>query len=123
MRQGTPLEFVQKQLKKANGDIKNEQGFNSLHVAASRGDLFAVQQLVSAFNLVDEVSSKGATALVFAIMEEHVDCTKYLINAGADLYLKFHENYRPIDLIYSSENKEMKTLFEELTLKQDDQVE
>jgi ankyrin repeat protein len=104
-------------IRKADAAIINKFGFNPLHVAASNGDLFAVKQLVYTFKLKDEVSSKGATALVYAIMNEHSECAKFLINAGANLYLQFYERIRPIDLLYSSKNEEMKVLFKTVTAK------
>ena len=102
-------------LRKTDTSIKNIQGANALHLAAYRGDLVAIQELYSIDrkSLIDEVTSKGVTALTLAILEEHVECVKLLINLGANINFKMtigSDSFRPIDLLHSSENAELRSL-------------
>lgn len=97
----------------ADSSIKNVQGANALHLAAYNGDLFALNELLFSGRIksIDDLTSKGATALVLAILQNNVDCVKRLISSGADLNYKFQNDVSPLRLIYSSENPEMKDIY------------
>jgi len=98
----------------SNTNILNIQGANALHLAAYEGDLIAVQELlpfVTRNKAIDAVTSKGATALVLAITEEHVACAKHLIAAGADVDFQIRDDITPLRMLYSSENPELRALY------------
>ncbi|MCK9425716.1 MAG: ankyrin repeat domain-containing protein [Ignavibacteriaceae bacterium] len=97
-------------LKRADLSIKNEQGVNPLHLSSYNDDIFAVKQLLPRVGSIDDLSSKGITALVYAILEEHVEVTKLLISSGANLNFTFNEGITPLRLLYSSDNPELKAL-------------
>ena len=73
---------------------------NALHVASYAGDLLALDELLMSggSNLIEEVISKGLTALALAIVAEdsgeQVDCILRLINAGADLKFRLPNGTR-----------------------------
>ena len=98
----------------ADTSIQNIQGANALHFAAHEGDLVSIVELLlgGRNKSVDAVTSKGATALVLAILQEHVDCAKALITLGADVNLKQLGDITPLRMIYSSENSEMRALYD-----------
>jgi len=96
----------------ADPRIKNKQGANPFHVASWEGDLQAIDAIVlTDLGLVDEVTTKGATALALAILKEHFDCTKRLLDLGADAFRELPTGSRPIDLLYSIEMPEFQDLF------------
>ncbi|MHB0947393.1 MAG: hypothetical protein ACYC3B_09500, partial [Sedimentisphaerales bacterium] len=59
---------------------------------------------------IDEVTAKGTTALALAILGEHVDCAKRLIQLGANIKFKLPNDKRPLDLLRSSGNAALQAL-------------
>ncbi len=96
----------------ADTSIQNMQGAIALHLAAHEGDLIAIDELLLGGRVtsIDAVTSKGATALVLAILQEHVACAKRLIAFGADVNFKFQNDITPLRLLYSSDNAELRAL-------------
>lgn len=102
-------------LHRADTTILNVQGGNALHLAAHEGDLLAIDELVvRARKSVDALTSKGATALLLAILEDHVACARHLIASGADVNFDYKAGVTPLRLMYSSENAEMRALAEDV---------
>lgn len=103
--------FIELFIGSADRTIKNVQGASPLHLAAHEGDLFAIDLLLLAGSeAVDLPSSKGATALALAILEEHVECARRLLMAGADPNIELVDGIRPADLLHSSEIPGLKCL-------------
>jgi len=100
----------------ADTNIQSTQGGNALHIAASEGDIIAIDELVVGGRMksVDAVTNKGATALVLAIFQEQVACVERLITLGADVNYQFYEDATPLRLLYSSENAELKAICKRL---------
>ena len=96
---------------KVDAEILNVQGANALHLAAHEGDSLAITELLMARReLVDKVTSKGATALLLAILREHVECAKLLISFGADISVTLTDGVRRLDLLRSGENVQLRLL-------------
>jgi len=96
----------------ADPSILNMQGANALHLAAYEGDQVAIVELLPGGRMlsIDAVTSKGATALLLAILQEHVACVKRLIAFGADVNFQYKNDITPLRLLYSSENPELRAL-------------
>jgi E3 ubiquitin-protein ligase mind-bomb len=63
--------------------ISNCRGFDCLHYASLKGNLLAVQLIVSkARNLVDAKKEDGFTALLLASLNGHSDCVKVILEDG-----------------------------------------
>ena len=93
--------------------IQNIQGANALHLAAHSGDIIAIDELlIGGMMAVDAVNSKGATALLIAILQEQVACVKRLIAIGADVNFQL-DNTTPLRLLLSSDNTAMRDLYNE----------
>ncbi len=100
-------------LRGINVRIKNVQGANALHLAAYEGDLEAVKILaLSSYRWIDEVTTKGATALALAILYEHPECARHLIKSGADLNFKLPSGMRLLDVLEASENPGLRRLYD-----------
>jgi ankyrin repeat protein len=57
-----------------------------LHHAAARGDAALVERLLAAGGPVDPVDQRGDTPLALAVLAEHVEATRVLLDAGADVH-------------------------------------
>ena len=103
----------------ADKSIQNMQSANALHLAAHNGDLIAIDELLLGGRMksIDAITSKGATALVLAIFQEHVACAKRLIAFGADVNFQFQSDITPLKLLCSSENVEMRALCNDMDKK------
>jgi ankyrin repeat protein len=100
-------------LGKCDGSIKNVQGANALHLAAHEGDYLALSEILNwQKNLIDTVTTKGATSLLLAILGGHARCVQQLVVRGADVYAEISTGVRPIDLLSSSEDSGLKNLAE-----------
>jgi ankyrin repeat protein len=84
-----------------------------LHLAAWEGDLLAINVLSDA-RTINEFASKGVTALVLAILNEHVDRARRLLAFGADINIELVGGKRPVDYICSSENTEIRALIDRI---------
>lgn len=79
---------LQAELKRAHGtdvNVKNDLGMTSLHWAAMKGDIHAVNMLLSAGASVDECDNRGRTALYEACDRGSEECTESLLAFGADV--------------------------------------
>ena len=95
---------------------RNNRGHIPLHVAALRGDILALEALLTADpSFIDVPGPTGATALALAISKGYVDCTRLLIQAGADPLLDIRDGIRPIDLLQLSDNPAMRELLTFIT--------
>jgi ankyrin repeat protein len=92
--------------------IKNMQGANALHIAAHDGDLIAIEELLVGKRIksIDTVTSKGVTALVLAIFQEHIACVKHLITLGPDLNFLLPSGNTPLTLLHKSENADLRAI-------------
>ncbi|MCP4704062.1 MAG: hypothetical protein GY865_05590 [candidate division Zixibacteria bacterium] len=97
----------------ADTSIQDNRGGNALHVAASEGDVIGIDELAigGRIKLIDAVTSKGATALVLAIFQEHAECIKRLIAYGADVNYELRDDVTPLTLLHSSKNPELKAIY------------
>ena len=81
--------------KGANPHLKNFIGRNLLHAAAEGGNSSIVRSMLSCdidINSKDDESS--ATPLIIAVMHNHVEVAKYLLQKGADISLTAESNKR-----------------------------
>ncbi|XP_033097859.1 E3 ubiquitin-protein ligase MIB2-like [Anneissia japonica] len=80
--------------------ISNFRGFNALHHAALRGSAKAVEMIVeqpAGKRLVDQKKKDGFTALHVAVVNDHVEVAKVLINKGeANLEVKNNRGATPL---------------------------
>lgn len=72
----------------ANPNLLDEKGNNSLHVAASKGHLYAVEALLNSGADIHSVSKPGATALTLAIEAGHTAVVSILVAKGANVHVK-----------------------------------
>jgi ankyrin repeat protein len=90
---------------------RNNRGHIPLHVAALRGDILALENLLAADpGHMDLPGPTGATSLALAISKGYVECTRMLIRAGADPHLDIRDGIRPLDLLEMSDNPDMQAL-------------
>jgi len=100
--------------RKAHTGIKNAQGATALHLAAWEGDLLAVSELTLGETPggIDDLTTKGATALTLALRNNHVACAKRLLQSGADALFQLPSGRSLVDVMRSSDNPEMRALAE-----------
>lgn len=95
--------------------VKDDSGLNYLHLAARSGNWKALRILLNssfASNMLNEVSSIGATPLHEAAMQGHIQCVEILLSAGAMLH-KCYYGYTPFhSAIYKGHYECAKILFE-----------
>ncbi|CAL1267007.1 unnamed protein product [Larinioides sclopetarius] len=65
----------------------DENGWNLLHLAASRGLDDVIEELLYHGILIDSTTKDGYTALHLAILNSDLECCKVLIRNGASLFL------------------------------------
>ena len=65
-------------------NIKTNQGWLPLHVAAMTGNAFLVDSLLKKKSKINEFTEKGHTALHLAAANGHLETCKILITAGAE---------------------------------------
>ncbi|CAI8009364.1 Serine/threonine-protein phosphatase 6 regulatory ankyrin repeat subunit B, partial [Geodia barretti] len=68
------------------------QGRTELHDAAERGDVEAVQRLLStSVNINSRTEDEGHTALLLASWKGHVEVVRLLLKAGAAVFIPDNE--------------------------------
>eukprot|EP00742_Colponemidia_sp_Colp-10_P008568 GILJ01009286.1.p1 GENE.GILJ01009286.1~~GILJ01009286.1.p1 ORF type:complete len:1906 (+),score=241.01 GILJ01009286.1:81-5798(+) len=78
-------------------DLSDNRGLTAVHIAAIRGDLSALDVLLSHGASVDAASGKGCTALHYACKGGHIDMVKYLLSkAGASVHVQDVANASPL---------------------------
>ncbi|ONK76927.1 uncharacterized protein A4U43_C02F1330 [Asparagus officinalis] len=83
---------------------RNLLGLTPVHVAAEKGNYQALQiLLLHAPECVDIASVTQETPLFFAVRNGHLDCTKLLLQSGADCQVINLRRQRPIDLTSSQD--------------------
>ena len=92
--------------------LKDKRGGTALHLAAWEGDVVALDALLLGYNssTIDEVSDKGATALLLAVLNNHVVCAKHLLNFGANIRFEISPGKTVLDRILETGAPEMKSL-------------
>lgn len=86
-----------------NFDTTNEHGFNVLHIAAIKGDCFAIEKLIDASpQLVNQQKADGHAPLHIACINGHRDAAEVLIDKGcASMDLKNRRKHSPLMLALS----------------------
>eukprot|EP00298_Acanthocystis_sp_HF-20_P019126 c22399_g1_i1.p1 GENE.c22399_g1_i1~~c22399_g1_i1.p1 ORF type:complete len:180 (+),score=72.90 c22399_g1_i1:45-542(+) len=105
----------QEQEKKEKPKIKNYQGLNSFHLAASNGQVGVVQLMLTheLYPLLINMKSEqavltveiGDTPLHVAVRKNHEQITKLFIDAGANLGIRNEKGQTPLQLATHAEIK------------------
>lgn len=74
------------------------QSRNPLMFAAFKKDLSRLRYLTSLDYLIDQVCSRGFTALFWAISGGCIECVRFLISKGANMYITCKKFYSPLIL-------------------------
>lgn len=98
-------------LRGAEARIINNRGETPLHLAAWGGDLEAINVLAN-HSAIDDLTAKGASALMLAVLNGHVSCTKRLLEFGANADMALASGRRVSDIIRSSPNPRMRVLLD-----------
>ncbi|VDK70121.1 unnamed protein product, partial [Dibothriocephalus latus] len=85
--------------KSCNINVKTNLNRTALHMAASQGNLEAVQLLVKAQIIIDTADKHGMTPLYWAAFKDRVDVVLYLIEAGADPRRRTKRGYSLLHVI------------------------
>lgn len=98
--------------RKPNLTLKNRAGGTPLHLAAWEGDVLALDALLLGIDKagIDDVSDKGATALLLAVLNNHVACAKRLLASGANINFPISSNRTILNRIKESEDPDMNAL-------------
>jgi len=75
-----------------------------LMVAASKGDLQSVNELIASGVDVNETDIRRGTALMYASMNKYLDVVNALLDASADPTFKTHKGFSAIDFAHQSES-------------------
>lgn len=75
-----------------------------LMVAASKGDIQSVNELIASGVDVNETDIRGGTALMYAAMNKFLDVVNALLDAGADPTVQTHKGFSAIDFAHQSES-------------------
>ncbi len=97
--------------RRADPGIKTVAGDTPLHFAAWHGDLVALKELARP-KTIEEKTTKGATALMLAVLNGHALCAKRLMELGANSDVEFSEGDRILDMIRDSDDPDMRALAE-----------
>jgi Ankyrin repeats (3 copies) len=84
-----------------------DDGLSELMVAAAKGDLQRVIELLEFGADIDDVSVSGATALMYAARNNHFKIAQVLINGGADVNLVSHKNSTALSLASKQNHTQM----------------
>jgi ankyrin repeat protein len=68
-------------------DYDKNNGITALGIASLKGYRHLIQLLVEAGSEINHTSKNGIGALYLAIKGNHYDCSKYLLDKGAHIYL------------------------------------
>jgi len=80
-------------------DVIDEYGNNALWAACYAENSECIEALVHAgIDFNHQNSASGATALIFAASSSRVTVVEQLLAAGADPYLKTHDDFTALDL-------------------------
>eukprot|EP00743_Colponemidia_sp_Colp-15_P008506 GILK01009253.1.p1 GENE.GILK01009253.1~~GILK01009253.1.p1 ORF type:complete len:1895 (-),score=243.33 GILK01009253.1:149-5833(-) len=78
-------------------NLSDNRGLTAVHIAVIRGDLSALDVLLSHGASVDAASGKGCTALHYACKGGHIEMVKYLLSkAGASVHVQDVANASPL---------------------------
>lgn len=56
----------------------------------------------------------GNTPLHLAVLENHLDCAKILVDNGANVHIKNDDKLTPIDCSFTTQSKEIQNFFKQL---------
>ena len=95
-------------------DVEPTRRFTPLMTAAGQGNISVVRSLLEHGADPNMRSIEGATALHFAVYEDHADIAVMLIEAGADYELCDNLGNCAVDLAAASKNKNIHNIFSRL---------
>jgi ankyrin repeat protein len=90
---------------------RTPEGDTCLHIAATRGDVRAIQLLLEAGADINTIGDMGSTALHNAVSQGRVEAVKYLLNAGASKQIKDEFGQTPEDRARQLGLEEIVSLF------------
>ncbi len=96
-------------LRRADPGIKTVAGDTPLHFAAWNGDSVATK-LLARPKTIEEKTTKGATALMLAVLKGHTFCAKCLMALGASPEVEFSDGDRILDMMRESDDAAMRAL-------------
>ena len=85
----------------------SENGISVLMNAATRGCVADIEFLVAHGANINALSDFKNSALIMAVINQHVECVEKLIELGADVTIKNNEGKTAIDLTDDDEIKKM----------------
>jgi len=88
----------------ANPNIIDNQGFSNVHLAAQNGNDFLVELFSKNQSLLDKPNKEGWTPLATAIIFEHTNTTRLLINKGANINHPISYAENPLEIAISTKN-------------------
>jgi len=73
---------------KVNLKLKDKLGNSPIHVASMHGELKAIIAMSKQMKNLDSLNTKGQTPLIIAVIAKQQGAAQWLLNKGANLYLK-----------------------------------
>ena len=94
----------------ARSDTKDRLEWSPLHAIAWYGHLKAMKRIIRSVNILNCRSKIGATPLYYAAKENHVDCVKELVLAGANVEDPTYAGLIPLHMAILNNNEEIVSL-------------
>ncbi|MCJ7454498.1 MAG: ankyrin repeat domain-containing protein, partial [Wolbachia endosymbiont of Homalodisca vitripennis] len=95
--------------RRANVNLRNEDGMSPLHIAAQYDYLGIVKYLAERGADLNLRNEDGLSSLHFAVQNGHLDIVKYLVERGASVNLQDKDGMSP--LYYATENGHLDVTF------------
>lgn len=96
--------------KGANVNVRGDEGFTALMVAARKNDAALAKLLVSKGAALDAVCASGATALIIAAQSGSAAAAKLLVEKGASVSVRDSEGFTAYDAAVRKNNAEIAAL-------------
>ena len=97
----------------ADTSLTNDCGMNALMVSASCGRALNLDILLQHESPLDCISSSGRTALMMAVLNDHVECVEILLAYGANMTMKDAVGRTVRDIAVQRGNEEIISLIED----------